>query len=63
MAKDEKEALRNIINEYPDDIEAQIRLVEQSFNLPRGHAIAILENISESWLKNKQISSNLSQLN
>jgi len=37
MAKDEKEALRNIINEYPDDIEAQIRLVEQSFNLPRGH--------------------------
>ncbi len=48
MAKDEKEALRNIINEYPDDIEAQIRLVKQSFNLPRGHAIAILENISES---------------
>ncbi len=47
MAKDEKESLRNIINEYPDDFDAQIKCVRQSFNVPRVHAIAILENFSE----------------
>ncbi len=48
MSQLDKKYITNIIREYPDDIEAQIRCVRYSFNLPRGHAIAILENFAES---------------
>ena len=44
MSKTEIECLQNIVNEYPEDIEAQIRLVRYTFNVPRGQAIAILES-------------------
>ena len=44
MSKTEKEYLQNIINAYPEDIEAQIRGVRDTFNVPRGQAIAILES-------------------
>jgi len=49
MSQFEKKYIANIIKKYPDDIESQIRGVRYSFNVPRGHAIAILANFSEAW--------------
>ena len=48
MSQFDKKYIAYIMKEYPDDIEAQIRWVRYSFNVPRGHAIAILENLSEA---------------
>ncbi len=46
MARTDKEILDKIIKEYSDNIEAQISWVRYSFNIPRGEALAILENYS-----------------
>jgi hypothetical protein len=48
MSQFDKKRIANIINEHPDDIEGQIRLMRYSFDIPRGHAIAILENFSKA---------------
>ncbi len=48
MSQLEKKLIANIINEHPDDIVGQIRLMRYSFDIPRGHAIAILENFNEA---------------
>ena len=48
MSQFDKKCIANITKEYPDYIEAQIRGVRYSFNVPRGQAIAILENFSEA---------------
>jgi hypothetical protein len=48
MSQSDKKLIANIINKHPDDIEGQIRLMRYSFDIPRGHAIAILENFSEA---------------
>jgi hypothetical protein len=46
MSNLDKKYIRNIIKQYPDDIEAQIRSVRHSFKVPRGMAVAILENFN-----------------
>ncbi len=46
MSQFDKKRIASIINEHPDDIEGQIRLMRASFDIPRGHAIAILENFN-----------------
>ncbi len=48
MSQFDKKLIANIINKHPDDIEVQIRLMRYSFDIPRGHALAILENFSEA---------------
>jgi len=48
MSQFDKKLIANIINKHPDDIEVQIRLMRYSYDIPRGHAIAILENFSEA---------------
>ncbi len=48
MSQFDKKRIANIINEHPDDIEGQIRLMRDSFDIPRGHAIAILENFNQT---------------
>ena len=47
MSQFDKKRISKIINEHPDDIEVQIRLMRYSFDIPRGHAIAILENFNQ----------------
>lgn len=46
MSQFDKKLIANIIDENPDDIEGQIRLMKDSFDIPRSHAIAILENFN-----------------
>ncbi len=48
MSQFDKKLIATIINKHPDDIEGQIRLMRYSFDIPRGHAIAISENFSEA---------------
>ena len=48
MSQFDKKLIANIIKENPDDIEGQIRLMRDSFDIPRVHAIAILENFDEA---------------
>ncbi len=48
MSQFDKKLIANIINKHTDDIEVQIRLMRDSFDIPRCHAIAILENFSEA---------------
>jgi len=45
MSQFDKKRIANIINENPDDIEGQIRLMRDSFDIPRSHAIAILAKL------------------
>ena len=48
MSQYDKKLIATIINENPDDIEGQISLMRESFDIPRSHAVSILENFDES---------------